>query len=296
MDNYYFLIPTFILLGILFFMTILHFKKKAAIKKVNALSLAEKKNILDNLADVGGYTYEPYQDIFTTKLDAPQKIFGYNTFYDFSAPYFNMIFDYETIYFDYKNRTWLIEMWKGQYGLNTGCELGIYYADEIVPPERYTSTHFKSVESDDMLDIYLKLNRHCPKKNCPYSKFGHLRQKHWWLTIFKMGTFTKPKELFVNTSIHFKDYGMMYSFLESFQKTIPDTTYKISGLTVYFTFYESHRKHSFFRKIIHRIALSMCHIYCQWFQFFTRPFSNTGDKLLYIYYYLPFIVTHIFKK
>ncbi len=77
---------------------------------------------------------------------------------------------------------------------------------------------------------------------------------------------------------------------------MPNTTYKISGLTVYFTFHESDRNYSFFRKIVRRIALSMCHLYCQWFQFFTRLFPNTGDKLLYIYFYLPFIVTHIFKK
>ena len=101
----------------------LFFRKRAARKKVNALNIYEKEEILDNLIKPFGYEYESTQDIFMTRQDAPQKLFGYTSVYDHSAPYFNMVYDYETIYFDYNNRTWMVEMWKGQYGINSGCEL-----------------------------------------------------------------------------------------------------------------------------------------------------------------------------
>lgn len=284
-----------LILSSLIFFIVLHFRKRVIIQKVNALSMDEKEEIVDNLGKPFGYGYEPRQDIFVTRQDAPQKLFGYTSIYDRFAAYFNMIFDYETIYFDYNNKTWLVEIWKGQYGINSGCELGIYYSDKIVPPEKYDSTLFKSVENNDSLLITLKLNRHLPQKDAGYVNLGQIRNHHWWPTIFKMGTFSKPDQLFVNTSIRFKDHAMLYSFMKSFTQTLPSTFYKINGLTLYFTFSKSFRDYSAFRKIVRRIALTSCHMFCKWFNFLTRPFSNSCDKLLYLYYYLPFLVRFLLK-
>ena len=296
MNYLYLIIPAVILLFLLFSIQLtLHFRKKRAFKKVCALTTKEKTELLNQLIEPVGYIYEPVQDIFATRLSAPQKLFGYTTFYDLSAPFFNMIFDYETIYFDYNNRTWLIEMWKGQYGINSGCELGIYYADGLVSPDNYDTTLFHAVSERDMLDISLKLNQYSQKANAQPARLGYLKYHHWWLTIFKMGVFSKPKQLFVNTSIRFKNYSMMYSFLRSFEATLPRTPYKVNGLTVYFTFCKSQRTYPWFKKVIRQLALIFCHLYCNIFQFITRKFENTGDKLLYIYYYLPFTIRLIFR-
>lgn len=296
MYHIYFLIPIIPIVLVIILLIVCHFRKKHIIKKVCCLCPKEKKQILDALGEPGGYSYDPYQDIFTSTLDAPQKIFGYTTFYNLAAPYFNMVFDYETIYFNYDNRTWLIEMWKGQYGINTGCELGIYYADTIIPPEQYHTTHFQAVEPQDMLDISLKLHRYSIKNRHLYPILAHRQQHHWWLTIFKMGEYINPKELLVNTSIHFKDYEMMHRFINSFEKTLPFHQYKVIGLTVYFTFYQSMQEYNFFKRMVRRIALCSCFLYCKWFSYITRPFEKSGDKLLYLYYYLPFTIRHLFKK
>lgn len=295
MDNLYYVIPAIIVLLIIVLIIFFHFKKKSVIKKIDALTTPEKNQILDTLAEPLGYNYEPCQDIFTTRHDAPQKLFGYTTLYNLAAPFFNMVFDYETIYFNYNSRTWLIEMWKGQYGINIGCELGIYYADRILEPEEYDFKLFKAVDSKDMLDISLKLNQHSKNKPYKYTKLAQLRDKHWWLTGFKMGYFSKPHRLFVNTGITFKDYRMMQSFLESFEQTMPDTPYKTSGLTVYFTFYKSNRKYPFFKKAVRSIALLSCRAYCKLFNFVTKPFKKSGDKLLYLYYFLPFATKRVFR-
>ena len=295
MDYLYFVISAIIAIPVIVLVIFFHLKKRSVIKKIDALTTPEKNLILDTLAEPVGYNYDSCQDIFATRHDAPQKLFGYTTLYDLSAPFFNMIFDYETIYFNYKSRTWLIEIWKGQYGINTGCELGIYYADRILKPEEYDFTLFKAVDSKDMLDISLKLNSHSSKEPYRYTKLAHMRDKHWWLTGFKVGLFTKPHRLFVNTAITFKDYSMMRSFLESFKATMPDTSYKTSGLTVYFTFYKSNRRYSFFKRAVRSIALLSCRAYCKLFNFVTKPFFKSGDKLLYLYYLLPFAAKRIFK-
>ncbi len=291
-----FVLPPIILaLLIIAVLIILHIKKRSVLQKIYSLSDTEKRDIIDSITEAAGYVYEPSQDVFVAKLDAPQKIFGYTTFYDLSAPYFNMIFDYETIYFDYNGRTWLIEIWKGQYGINSGCELGVYYADEIIPPDRYDSTHFKSVAVEDMPDISLKLNCNHPKGRCRYKVLGHIKHKHWWLTIFKMGVYTKPKYLYVNTSIQFKNQFMLRSFLKSFEKTLPDVPYKISANTIYFKFYKNNRRYSIFKRMIRQLALMSCLIYCKLFNFITRDFIKSGDKFLFIYYYMPFIIRHMIK-
>ena len=295
MKYLYFLIPTIFLLLLLLLVILFHFKKKNVIKKVRTMNLSEKKELLNHLAEPIGYFYEPGQDIFASRHNAPQKLFGYMHLFDLSATYLNMIFDYETFYFDYDHRTWLIEIWKGQYGINTGCELGIYYADHILSPEEYRTAHFQAVSPKDMLYITLRLNRHLTKKAQDSERLAQLKGPHWWLTIFKLGTFTKPEDLFVNVSIHFKNTPMMYQFLQSLKTTLPDTFYKVNGLTVYFTFNRSQRKYNFFRRFIRRMALISCKIYCKWFNYVTRPFSSSADKLLYLYYYLPFTVRHLLK-
>lgn len=294
--NYLYLIIPALFLFIIIIVIIFHFRKKVVIKKVNSLNEAEKDTILDTITQNIGYTYDSSQDIFMSRLDAPQRFFGYTNFFDLSAPYFNMIFDYETIYFNYNSRTWLIEMWKGQYGINTGCELGVYYADSIVSPDKYKSTVFSAVEDNDMPVISLVLNRHYPKDHYPSTEIARERNRHWWLTIFKLGTFSKPYVLSVNTTIRFRDANMMSAFLKSFKETLPNVEYRVRGLTVYFTFFESERKYSFFKKIVRRTALAFCHMYCNFFNRLTKAFSGSGDKILYLYYYLPFSIRLLFKN
>lgn len=296
MDNLYIIVPSVFLLSVLIIAILLHFKKKSVISKINSLSIDKKKETLDYLASSIGYCYDPQQDIFTSIQDAPQKIFGYTTFFDLSAPYFNMIFDYETIYFNYNSRTWLIEMWKGQYGINSGCEIGLYYTDSVIEPKDYSSTHFKSVEDKDMLELSFELNRNDHKKGMQPTTLGKLTRKHWWLTLFKVGVFTKPRNLSVDVSIRFKDYPMMYSYLRSFEKTLPDIPFHMDGLNVSFIFQHSDRSYSFFKRAVRHIALEACKVYNKLFLFITRPFSNSGDKLLYLYYYLPFTIRMIFKQ
>lgn len=296
MNYLYIIVPAALVLATLITVIAFHYKKKSVIKKVRSLSLTEKQEKLDALVAPFGYCYDPNQDVFTSRLDAPQKIFGYNTLFDLSAPYFNMIFDYETIYFDYNSRTWLMEMWKGQYGINSGCEIGLYYADNIIPPRDYSSTHFQSVEEKDMLQMAYELNRLPAKGQSRPLTLGTAGRRHWWLTLFKPGFYSKPEQLYMNVSVRFKDYQMLYSFLHSFERTLTGVPFRLDGLTVSFSFRNSRRQYSFYKRFVRRSALKFCHIYCKLFNFLTRDFPNIGDKILYLYYYLPILVRRIFKQ
>lgn len=277
-----YVIPIILLILALIFIIILHFKKRYIIRKIKNMSFEEKCFILNDISYPFGYCYEPAQDIFSSTVDAWQRRFGYTHTYDVGAPYFNMIYDYQTIYFDYDKKTWLIELWKGQYGINTGCELGIYHADTIVSPEDYDKTLFNAVSNDEMLLLFVTLRK---SGKC----IGSLKKPHWWLTIFDMGMFSRPKNLSMEASISFPDCQMLNAFKNALIKYMPDAAVRVCGYTLSFTFTKCHNHYSLWQRLVRLWSLIWCRIFCLIFCFVTRPFKRSGDKILYLYYYLPFI-------
>ena len=73
-----------------------------------------------------GFEYDPAQDIIYSRMDPLQRSFGYAYGYDVAALAMSADIDCEPIFFDYDGKHWMIELWKGQYGLETGCEIGVY--------------------------------------------------------------------------------------------------------------------------------------------------------------------------
>ena len=65
--------------------------------------------------------YDSPWDIFYSNIDAWQKDFGYSQIM-MKLQRIGMIIDSEPIRFNYGGRKWLIELWKGQYGMTTGAE------------------------------------------------------------------------------------------------------------------------------------------------------------------------------
>ena len=84
------------------------------------------QSALAHAVDVAGFAYDPRQDIIYSKMYPLQRSFGYAYGYDAAALGMDAIIDCEPIFFDYAGKTWMIELWKGQYGLETGCEIGVY--------------------------------------------------------------------------------------------------------------------------------------------------------------------------
>lgn len=158
--------------------------------------------------NIAGFKYHSKKDIFYASKNAWQKNFGYTHMYDVACPLFRMILDTLPIRFYYDHRNWLICFWKGQYGICTGAEVGIYATKE----ERVRkNTLYMPVSNKDMLDISFILY----KKDKLIAK---VKSKHWWLAVFKLGMFSKPKELSMDIKIKFPNKSMLHAFLVSFKK------------------------------------------------------------------------------
>ena len=258
-------------------------RRRWAIKKVCSLTCAYKCELFNSLIEPFGYCYDPSQDIISSRNDAWQRAAGYTALFDRAAPLLNMVFDDLPIYFDYKGRTWLIELWKGQYGINTGAEVGIYYADRILDEEELSTALFQCVDDEDMLPVSLLLL----KEN---HLLARVAKKTWWLTVFCMGLFSKPSSLFLNVSIGFPDCDMLQSFLNAlYQTRFPKQSVQVCGLKVSLLFEKPLKcSYHFWQRIIRGWAQFWNRCYCKLFLFITRYFTLTIDRMLYLYYLLPF--------
>jgi len=190
----------------------------------------------EELLNDAGYGYDPSQDIFYSKMDAWQRKLGYCRLYDEAAAPAGMIIDSEPVRFEYGGKRWLIEFWKGQYCLNTGCEVGVYYTDEpdLEIPNLFSGTFYQCVDNANRLEMAYKLYKNG-------RELFHREAKHWWLTGFKLGEFSEPRELTMMIRITFKDAGMCRSFVRAMKKIgYQEDEIDTNGITVAFLFDKTH--------------------------------------------------------
>ena len=267
---------------LLFFFCVNHFRRKKIIKKICSMCMDEKCRILSDLIEPFGYAYVLSQDIFTSRIDAWQRQFGYCHLYDQAAPHFNMIFDCLPVYFNYEGRTWMIELWKGQYGINTGCEIGVYYADRILKEEELKHELFQCADNENMLKLYFNLYRNG-------QNIAHLCKIHWWLTAFSIGCFSKPSDLTMRVSITFHNEDMAEAFIRGLIKAgYRQEDIRLCCGTVSFTFGEADAFYHIWKRLLRNIAQCVNRFWCRVYLFITRPFCLSIDRILYLYYYLPF--------
>lgn len=267
---------------VLFFLCLNHRRRKRIIKKICSMCTDEKCSILNNLIQPFGYSYILSQDLFSSRIDAWQREFGYCDLYDRAAVSFHMVFDSLPVYFNYEGKTWLIELWKGQYGINTGCEIGVYYADRILSQNELKHTLFTPVANRDMPGLSFTLTK---DKN----KIAQLHKRHWWLTAFSMGCFSTPALLSMNAALTFPDIEMTAAFIEG----LINAGYARRDIcvccnTVTFSFHMPGKCPGIFRRLRMAFAQLSNRFWCRVYLLVTRPFCLSLDRILYLYYYLPF--------
>lgn len=274
---------------ILFTFLFCGYRRKRARKRLCAMSYEEKLQTLETVISPFGYCYDPAQDCFQTTIDAPQRMFGYTALFDRYAPRFDMVFDCMPIYFDYQERTWLIEFWKGQYGINLGCEVGIYKAEGLVAAISRKTTLFHSVEDEEMLPMSVRLFH---KGELLIEESG----RHWWLTAFRMGAYCEPRDLEVQIGITFQNTEMLHAFAGALHER-GDVEYVVSGLEIRVLFSAGAGDcctQTFMRRVRCRYVQWKNRQLCRLFVRVTKPFICGMDRLLELYFCLPRLIRRVF--
>ena len=256
-------------------------RRKKIICRIKEMDCCAKCTLLDELVYPFGYRFHCDHGFFSSTVDAPQRRAGYAWLYDYMAPRFQMVFDSLPVYFDYRGRTWLIEFWKGQYGINTGAEIGVYHADGIIPESDYKTTWFTCAEDHEMLDCSFQLCKRGSECICN-------SDRHWWLTAFLVGCFSKPSALTMESCISFPNREMLCAFVDGLKRTgYPDDCLSVRGLTVCFVFHRDSTRYNLMTRFWRSFSQWKNKLFCKLYLWVTRPFFCTEDRILYLYYYLP---------
>ncbi|MBR3810610.1 MAG: DUF4474 domain-containing protein [Clostridia bacterium] len=172
--------------------------------------LANVQDVLFNTQDestarkilvAAGFDYDPVQDVYFTQLDSWQRNFGFNSVYDTAAPMVGMIYSTAKIYFTYDDKDWMMEIWKGQYGITAGGEIGFYNK----PTDRVMK-HFDCVTDEEMLEVSFDFY------NMDELVFTRGPEKHWWLTGFKFLHVGIPSFITLDMTIEFPNRKMANAF------------------------------------------------------------------------------------
>lgn len=230
-----------------------------------------------------GFAYEINGDYFYSLMNCWQREVGYCRLYDEAAPLFNMIMDCEPITFSYEGKRWLIELWKGQYGITTGGEIGVYNTDqEDISTDKFKGVFYENIRNDELLYLSFVL-----RKNGKVI----LRRKglHWWLTGFKLGEFSKPDSLTMDVKIMFPNGKMRTAFVNALKELgYARREYSTGRRTVSIHYTRPHSKQTESRNLVQEtVAQHTNNSNCKLYEFSTAQYEDTLDKLEYIKAMMP---------
>lgn len=179
-----------------------------------------------------GFDFDAAQKIFYTPINPWQRNFGFCELYDAAAPFTGMFYNTVRFKFSYAGQDWLVQVWKGQYGITVGGELGVY-----TKPANRETEFYDCASDEDMLNMGFTLSQ----KDIG-ELFTRKMQKHWWQTGFVVLKAAAPSSLTMSCKIDAKDAAMLKALEQSmveqgFKKGngTTDGTYAVSGLRVTFT-------------------------------------------------------------
>ncbi len=181
---------------------------------------------------LAGYKFDSDGNYYFTADDPWQRNFGYNQLFDTAAPFTSIYMDTMRAKFRYKNKDWMIQFWKGQYGLAfVGSEIGVY----TKPLDREVD-HYDAASNDDAL--YMSCT--CYRDGEPI--FSREYAKYWWCTGFVPGQlkkFSDRSELAVKCRITMKDQEMLDLFVNALKakpnNLVEGRHFSVSGLDVFVT-------------------------------------------------------------
>lgn len=133
-----------------------------------------------------GFKYSMKDQVFYTAEDAWQRNFGFEETYDNVSGAGAISYDTMRVKFNYNNKEWMMQYWKGQYGfVLIGAELGLYNRD----PGKTNSTYYDVVTDAEKLNMSVKVYRRDPDDQNKYNLlFQRSPSTTWWLTGFTPGT------------------------------------------------------------------------------------------------------------
>jgi len=178
---------------------------------------------------VFGYLFDPDELYFYTADDPWQRNVGYNSIFDTTSNIALIDFDTVRLRFEYGGKDWMIQLWKGQYGLLFyGAEVGVY-----TKSKDRELMHYDCASDDEMLKMSMDF---LEKKNGTWTRrFTRPYGYYWWCTGFIPGNkWGDYSGLGLDMRITAKDEDMLKGLKVALEQN--NMQYRVSGLDVYFSY------------------------------------------------------------
>lgn len=171
-----------------------------------------------------GFNFDYEELLVYTMVNVWMRDFGFMVFYDLFS-YTTPLFFYHTrrIKFDYDGLEWMVQIWKGNYIVSNGAEVGIYTRE----PGSF-GTYYNCANDEQMMNMSMKLY------HGDELIFERPEQLHWWLTGFEVSDVLYPaRSQTLDFTIEMKDEAMLEAFCEAIDNHYRhDMTYTVDGLKV----------------------------------------------------------------
>lgn len=154
------------------------------------VNVVKNSNVIRNLLEnrqILSYQYSYVDDYYyTNDKDNWQENLGFARIYDLVAPYIALEYDYTRVFFNYDNKDFMIQLWKGQYGyLFYGGEIGVYSRTPNGKTDGILTFYGKAYEE---YWPYMEMSLYHQNILGKYEReFTRDYDKYWWCTGFKSG-------------------------------------------------------------------------------------------------------------
>lgn len=171
-----------------------------------------------------GYNLSSKELLLYAQVNVWMRNFGFTVLYDlfcYSTPFF--FYNTRRIKFDYDGMEWMVQIWKGNYLVSNGAEVGIYTREP-----GSIGTYYDCATDEQMMDMSMKLY------HGDDLLFERPEQLHWWLTGFQISDVLYPaRTLTLDFTIEMKDEEMLKAFCKAIDNHYRhDMEYTVDGLTV----------------------------------------------------------------
>lgn len=173
---------------------------------------------INNVSDYKGagylsYMYDKDCKCFFTVNDSFQRNFGFDDkLYDMVANIVGMPYNTEVFDFEYDGKSWRIQLWKGTYGPNIGCEVGVYNK-----PTSRTADFYDCVTDAERLymDTVLHIEYYDKNSNVVTKRlFVRPYDVSWWQTGFVPGIIASNYQEIDDMRNRYKD-GIVKRYINS---------------------------------------------------------------------------------
>ncbi len=172
-----------------------------------------------------GFNFNLYESLVYATIDSWMREFGFCVFYDIAANSMPLLWHYITrrFEFEYNGMEWMIQIWKGNYLITNGAEVGVYNRE----PGSF-GTFYNCATNDQLMEMSLQVY------HGDELLVNQDPQMHWWINGFQMTDRRYvPSSMTMKFSIVMPDEEMLKAFCESIDNHYKhDVTYTVEGLKV----------------------------------------------------------------